>query len=291
MTDLILQTLVSGLLVGGCYALMATGLNLVWGVMEIINFAHGAFLILGMYITYWGYVLLGIDPYLSLPIAMVLLFALGWALQGVVLNPIMGEERWASATLLITFGVSIFLLNLALLVWGPTPRALSYSLSDAHIQLGSIIIRVPQLVGFGISVVFLLFLEYFLKRTKLGRAIRATAQNSEGARLMGINVPMIYKLTFGIGAAGSAAAGTILMTFLQVNPHIGLGLILMAFAICVIGTMGNYVGAFIGGLIIGVVEAFSAVLVLPSIKMMGVYIVFLIVLLMKPEGIFGGKKW
>jgi len=291
MTDLILQTLVSGLLVGGCYALMATGLNLVWGVMEIINFAHGAFLILGMYITYWGYVLLGIDPYLSLPIAMVLLFALGWALQGVVLNPIMGEERWASATLLITFGVSIFLLNLALLVWGPTPRALSYSLSDAHIQLGSIIIRVPQLVGFGISVLFLLFLEYFLKRTKLGRAIRATAQNSEGARLMGINVPMIYKLTFGIGAAGSAAAGTILMTFLQVNPHIGLGLILMAFAICVIGTMGNYVGAFIGGLIIGVVEAFSAVLVLPSIKMMGVYIVFLIVLLMKPEGIFGGKKW
>jgi len=291
MTDLILQTLVSGLLVGGCYALMATGLNLVWGVMEIINFAHGAFLILGMYITYWGYVLLGIDPYLSLPIAMVLLFALGWALQGVVLNPIMGEERWASATLLITFGVSIFLLNLALLVWGPTPRALSYSLSDAHIQLGSIIIRVPQLVGFGISVLFLLSLEYFLKRTKLGRAIRATAQNSEGARLMGINVPMIYKLTFGIGAAGSAAAGTILMTFLQVNPHIGLGLILMAFAICVIGTMGNYVGAFIGGLIIGVVEAFSAVLVLPSIKMMGVYIVFLIVLLMKPEGIFGGKKW
>ncbi len=291
MADLILQTLVSGLLVGGCYALMATGLNLVWGVMEIINFAHGAFLIMGMYITYWGYVLLGINPYLSLPIVMVLLFVLGWFLQGVILNPIMGEERWASATLLITFGVSIFLLNLALLVWGPTPRALSYSLSDAHIELGSIIIRFPQLMGFGISLLFLLFLEFFLKRTKLGRAIRATAQNSDGARLMGINVPVIYKLTFGIGAAGSAAAGTILMTFLQVNPNIGLGLILMAFAICVIGTMGNYVGAFIGGLIIGVVEAFSAVLVLPSIKMMGVYIVFLIVLLVKPEGIFGGKKW
>ena len=289
--DLIMQTLICGLLIGGCYALMATGLNLVWGVMEIINFAHGAFLVLGMYITYWNYVLWGINPYISLPIAMVLLFLLGWVLQGVVLNPIMKEERWASATLLITLGASIFLLNFALLVWGPTPRAISYSLSDTHIQLGSIIIRVSQLVGFSISILFLLLLQFFLKTTKLGKAIRATAQNSEGAKLMGINVPVIYKLTFGIGAAGSAAAGVILITFLQVTPHIGLGLIIMAFAICVLGTMGNYIGAFIGGLIIGVVEAFAAVLMLPSIKMMWVYIIFLIVLLVKPQGIFGGRKW
>jgi branched-chain amino acid transport system permease protein len=288
--DLVAQTLISGLLVGGCYALMATGLNLVWGVMEIINFAHGAFLVLGMYITYWNFVLWGINPYISLPIVMALLFLLGWALQGLILNPIMREERWASATLLITLGTSIFLLNLALLVWGPTPRAISYTLSEARIELGAVIIRAPQLIGFGISILFLLLLGCFLKMTKLGRAIRATAQNSEGARLMGVNVPVIYKLTFGIGAAGSAAAGAVLITFLQVTPHIGLGMVILAFVICVLGTMGNYIGAFVGGLIIGVVEAFAAVLTLPSIKSMWVYIIFLIVLLVKPEGIFGSRK-
>lgn len=288
--DVVMQVLISGLLIGGCYALMATGLNLVWGVMEIINFAHGAFLVLGMYITYWNFALWGIHPYISLPIAMLLLFGLGWALQGVVLNPIMKEERWASATLLITLGASIFLLNLALLIWGPTPRTISYNLSDSCIRLGSILIRIPQLVGFGISIFSILLLHLFLKKSKLGKAIRATAQNSQGARLMGINVPRIYKLTFGIGAAGSAGAGAILITFLQVTPNIGFGLVIIAFAICVLGTMGNYLGAFVGGLIIGIVEAFAAYVTLPSIKIMWVYIIFLIVLLLKPEGIFGGRR-
>jgi len=288
--DLILQTLIIGLLMGGCYALMAIGLNLVWGVMEIINFAHGAFLVLGMYITYWCHELWGINPYISLPIAILLLFLLGWGMQKFLLNPIMDEERWASATLLITFGASIFILNFVLLVWGPTPRSITYNLSGTHIALGSIIVRVPPLVGFAISILFILLLYFFLKKTKLGKAIRATAQNSEGAKLMGINVPAIYKVTFAIGAAGSAAAGSILITFLQVNPHIAVGLIITAFAICVLGTMGNYVGVLIGGLIIGVVEAFTALVLLPSIKVMGVYIVFLAVLLLKPEGIFGGRK-
>jgi branched-chain amino acid transport system permease protein len=284
----ILQLLINGLLRGSIYALAAIGLTLIFGVMNIVNFAHGTFVMLGLYISYWLYALLGIDPYISLVISVPTLFVIGGLIEKYTIHYSIDAPEINQ--FLITVGILLFIENMALFIFSPDFRAVRVEYQGAIISIGELIIGIIPLVASAISVALTVGLYLFLKKTDLGRALRAVAANKEGARLMGINLNYIYFIAFGIGSACAGAAGTIISPMYYIFPQVGHLFLLLSFVIVIMGGQGNFIGAFLGGLIIGVVESLCIIFVTGSIKDAIVFSCFILVLFFKPFGLFGKKE-
>ncbi|GIX49084.1 MAG: branched-chain amino acid ABC transporter permease [Candidatus Tectimicrobiota bacterium] len=285
MGTLLLQAILSGLLNGGVYALVSVGLTLIFGVLGIINFAHGALMMLGMYVSYWLFVLYGVDPYVSLIASALGLFGLGVLLERLLITPVL--EAPEHNQLLLTLGVALVLENLALFLWSPDPRTLTVSYLDFAPMVGGVMLSPPRLIAFGVSVALTVLLYAFLHRTDVGKAIRAVSQEREGALAVGINIQRIYALAFGIGCACVGAAGTLVAPFYTIDPYVGGIFVITAFVVVVLGGMGSYFGALLAALLVGLAESVAAVFIPAAMKQIVIYVIFVLVLLLRPQGLFG----
>jgi len=282
------QTIVNGLFTGGIYALVAIGLTLIYGVMLILNFAHGEFLMLGMYIAYWCFTLFGMDPYLAIPIAAILIFALGALIQAGLVQRVLTAHPLNQIILLL--GVSTLIMGLVQFFFSAEARSIHVSYETSVISLMGLRFSIPRMIAFFAALVIAIGLYLFLQYTRMGKAIRAVSQSRDAATLMGINVKFVYMLTFGIGAAVTAVGGALLTPNYKMIPTIGQQFGVIAFVVVVLGTMGNFLGAFFGGLIIGVVEAFAGYVLGGDVKIIASMLVFILILLFKPAGLFGRRR-
>ena len=286
--EIFFQIIVNGLFTGGIYALVAVGLTLIYGVMIIVNFAHGEFLMLGIYVAFWAWTLLGIDPYVIIPVAFGLIFGLGALVQRGLVQRVLDDHPLNQIILLV--GVSTLLIGLVQFFFSAEPRAIHVQYETAVISAFGLRFAVARLVAFFASMAISFSLFLFLQYTRTGKAIRAVSQSRDAARLMGINVTFIYYLTFGIGAAITAVAGVLLAPNHSMIPTMGQAYAVIAFVIVVLGTMGNFIGAFLGGLIIGVVEAFAGFYLGSDVKIIASMLIFILILLFRPAGLFGRKR-
>lgn len=269
------------------YALVALGLTLIYGVLHIINFAHGAALMMALYGVYFLSAKAGLDPYLSLPIMVPAMFAAGYALyRWVIGRASHGKDE---NILLVTLGVAIVLENLALYLWKSDTRTIETAYTFATVRIGPAMIAVPKLVAFGGALAAAAALLWIMVRTDLGRAIRACAKERDGARLVGIDVEHVFAVSFGIGLACLGAAASFLLPAYYVNPQVGNGFVLIAFTIVVLGGMGSFAGALVGGLLIGVVESLGGLWLGESLGQIGIFLIFIAVLLFRPQGLFGSR--
>ena len=285
--DLVIPAVVAGLTTGAVYALVALGLTLIYGVLHIINFAHGSLLMLALYGVFFLHSLLGIDPYMALPILVPAFFAIGYALQrGVIMPASHGKDQ---NILLVTLGLAIVIDNLALYLWTSTTRTIDLPYAFEVIDLGFALVPIPRAIAFfgALAVAGLLWL--LIARTDLGRAIRAVAKERQGARLVGIDVEHIYAMSFGIGTACLAVAASLLMPTFYVTPQVGYAFVLIAFTTVVLGGMGSFEGALIGGFVLGAVEALGGLLLGESLGQIGIFVIFILVLLFRPTGLFGSR--
>ena len=284
---ILFPSVLNGLTTGAVYALIALGLTLIYGVLHIINFAHGASLMVALYAVYLLKARFGIDPYLALPIVVPGMFALGYALQRVVINR--ASHGKDENILLVTLGLSIVLENLALMVFKSDTRTIETAYTLTTVPVGPAMIALPKLVAFAGALVTSALLLLVVTKTDLGRAIRAVAKEKQGARLMGIDVDHVYAMSFGIGLACLGAAACFLLPAYYVNPQVGGGFVLVAFTIVVLGGMGSFAGALLGGLLIGVVESLGGLFLGESLGQIGIFAIFIAVLLFRPQGLFGAR--
>ena len=285
MWELIFPAFLNGILLGGVYALVALGLTLIYGVRHVVNFAHGAFLMIAMFMAGLLATRLGIDPYLALPLVTLAMAVLAWCLYHWVIGPVSrGEDR---ALLLATLGVSIVLENGAMMLFSGDTRSIETAYSFSMIEVGPALVPVTKLVSFGFAAIIAAALWAFMSLTETGRAIRAVAKEPDGARLVGIKPNRMFALAFAIGTACVGAAGCLLLPSFYVNPHVGSVFVLIAFTIVVLGGMGSFVGAAIGALIIGVIESMGGLFLGESLGPILVPLTFIAVLLFRPTGIFG----
>jgi len=283
--DLLAQILVNGILLGGLYAVMALGLALVWGVLNIVNLAHGAFIMLGAYASWHLYTYLHIDPFLGLPITALLLFVLGYALQRGLLNLIVRAPMFN--TLLITFGLEVVLTYLAQLAFSADFRTINPPYAGSNLQWGPVVLPVVRLAAFGVAIVLTVGMWLFLLHTRLGRAIRATAQNLLAARLYGVEPRHLYAITFALGLALAGAAGGLYGTVSQINPYIGASLTAKSFAISIIGGLDNPLGVIVGGLFLGIVESLTTLYIGPTFADVASFGILVLVLIVRPSGLLG----
>lgn len=283
--DLFLQTLVSGLLKGGLYALVGIGMTLIMGVMGIINLAHGQLMMVAMYVTFVCFTYMGIDPYVSLLISMPVLFVLGMIIQKYLLNPLIRAETILPENqVLMTVGIGMVLTEAMRFIFTSDYKSVKTSYSNATFFLSRISFSVPLIIDLVFIVILTLALFWFLNKTDTGKSIRATAQDREAAILMGVNTEKITFITFGIGAALVAAAGTLLIPIYYLFPDIGGEFTRRAFVICILGGLGSIVGAIFGGITLGLVEAFGATYVAMEFEDFIGLTIFIIVLLFLPGG-------
>ncbi len=285
--SILFPAVLNGLTTGAVYALVALGLTLIYGVLHIINFAHGAALMMALYGVYFLRQSLGIDPYLALPLMVPAMFVAGYLLQrGVIERASHGKDE---NILLVTLGISIVLENVALLAFRSDTRTIDTAYTLSTVPIAGAMIALPKVVAFGGAVLASLALLWIIGRTDLGRAIRAVAKEKQGARLMGINVEHVYAMSFGIGLACLGAAACFLLPAYYVNPQVGNGFVLVAFTIVVLGGMGSFAGALLGGFLIGVVESLGGLWFGESLGQIGIFLIFIAVLLLRPQGLFGAK--
>lgn len=282
------QSLISGVLIGGVYALIGIGLTIIFGVMRVINFAHGDILMLGMYLTYNLFTKLGIDPYVSVLICIPVMFLYGGFLQKVFINRMLGALP--QNQILLTIGLGLIMSNTIMLVYTSDYKILTTSYSSSSFSIAGISISEPLAISFLITAAITALLYWFLMMTDTGQAIRATAQDREAAQLMGINVRWMSILAFGMGAALAATAGALISPTYYIFPQVGGTFTLKAFVITVLGGMGSIVGATLGGIIIGVAESLGAVYISSGWKDVVVYVLFILVLLFKPSGLMGKSR-
>lgn len=284
---IIIPSVLNGLTTGGLYALVALGLTLIYGVLHIINFAHGALLMLGLYAVYFLNVQFGIDPYVALLIVPPAMFALGYALQrGIIGRASHGRDE---NILLVTLGLSIIIENLSLYFFRSDTRTVDTPYSFDVVEIFGAFLPYPKVVAFIGALVTAALLWLLMSRTDLGRAIRALAKERKGAQLVGINADHVFAMSFGLGIACLGVAACLLLPSYYVNPQVGGGFVLIAFTIVVLGGMGSFVGALIGGLIIGVVEALGGLFLGESLGQIGIFLIFILVLIFRPTGLFGAK--
>lgn len=285
--SILFPSVLNGLTTGAVYALIALGLTLIYGVLHIINFGHGALLMVALYAVYLLKTQWDIDPYLALPLVVPGMFALGYALQrGIVNRASHGKDE---NILLVTLGLSIVLENVALMLFKSDTRTIETAYTLTTVQIGPAFIALPKLVAFAGALVASAVLLAIVTRTDLGRAIRAVAKEKHGAKLMGIDVDHIYAMSFGIGLACLGAAACFLLPAYYVNPQVGSGFVLVAFTIVVLGGMGSFAGALVGGLLIGVVESLGGLFLGESLGQIGIFAIFIAVLLFRPQGLFGSR--
>jgi branched-chain amino acid transport system permease protein len=280
--------LLSGLLFGGVYSLMAVGLTLIFGVMRVVNFAHGDMMVWGMYLAFLLSTKAGLDPYLSFPACAAVLFALGVVVQRGLVDPIIDAPH--EMQILLMLGVALVLENSALLVFGPEPARVRSPLARLTWDVGPLYVDVARLNTFVVAIVLTLALWLFLYRTDLGRLIRAAADNHYGALVIGTDVRRVYAAAFGIGAACVGAAGALVSPILPFQPPTGLSLSVTSFNIVIIGGMGSLLGAFIGGLLVSVAESLGAVFLRPSLKELFSFSLLIVILLFRPAGLFGKRN-
>ena len=283
--SLLPQILANGVLLGGLYALMALGLALVWGVLNIVNLAHGAFVMLGAYASYYLFTSLGIDPFAALPLCMLLLFCLGYLLQRHVLNLIVRAPMFN--TLLITFGLDVVIKYLAQIAFSADFRVVNPRYAGAHFTVAGATLPLVRALAFAVALLLSCAVWLILTRTRLGRAVRACAQNLLAARLYGVSPRTIYALTFGLGAALAGAAGDLYGVVSQINPYIGDSLTAKAFAICIIGGLENPLGVIVGGLFLGVLESLTSLYIGPTYTDVASFGVLVLVLIVRPQGLLG----
>ena len=282
--DILAAAAVNGAMTGAVYALIAVGLTLVYGVLHIINFAHGAILGAAMFAAYFAFQA-GVDPYFAMIPLAALFFALGYALQRFVIGPAShGEER---NVILVTLGLSIVIENLLLAAFSSDTRSIDTPYGFATLAAGGLFVSLPKAVALAVSAAVGLGLWALLKLTFTGKAIRAVAKERMGAALAGVDPPHIFAVTFGLGAACLAIAACLLLPVYYVNPRVGETYVLIAFTVVVLGGMGSIPGAMLGGLLIGVVESLSGLFFGDSLGQLGVYLIFILVLLLRPRGLFG----
>ena len=286
--EVFLQSLLSGVLVGGNYALVGIGLTLIFGVMRVINFAHGDLLMLGMYLTFYAFSLIGIDPFLSVALTMPVMFLFGAFLQRVFINRVL--DALPQNQILLTIGLGLIMSNSVMLFFTSDYKILSTSYSSGSVRLAGLSVSQPLFVSFLITAAITAALYWFLIKTNTGQAIRATAQDREPAQLMGVNVRRMGVLAFGLGAALAGAAGALISPTYYIFPQVGGAFTLKAFVVVVLGGMGSVVGATLGGVIIGAVESLAASYVSSGLKELFVYVLFLLVLLLKPSGLLGKSR-
>jgi branched-chain amino acid transport system permease protein len=283
--DILLQTLLSGVLVGLVYALVAVGLTLIFGVMDIVNFAHGEFLMLGMYGSFWGYALWRLDPLFTLPLTALGLFAIGAALYRVVIRRITDAPMLAQV--FATFGLMILFRGLAQYLWKPDFRSVEGSLVTGRLAFAGLQFGLPQVVAAAGAVATTGAVWWFLRSTRLGAALEATAADKEAAALMGIDSQKMFALAWGIGAACAGVAGALLSTYYPIFPEVGASFILVAFVLVALGGFGSVAGAFWAGILVGVVEVLGGFLWDPAYKLVLVLSLYLLVVWLRPQGLLG----
>lgn len=279
------QVIVSGLLAGALYSMVALGLALIFGVMRVINIAHGTILMLGAYTTFWWFHLFQVNPYLSLLVSMPLMFLLGVVLQRTMVSRVVDAPELSS--LLLTFGVSLAIVNLTQLAFSSDLRSVEY-LTGAFL-VGPFALSKSRLISFVFAVSITLLAFWFLQKTKLGKAIRATSQSSEVAMVCGINVGRIHLYAFGIASALAAAGGSLVAVMIAIQPEMGQVYTLKSFLVIVLGGAGNYPGALVGGMLLGLVEQLSSLFLTTQLSEAVAYVLLVLVLLLRPTGLLGGR--
>jgi branched-chain amino acid transport system permease protein len=283
--EIIAQAVASGLLLGAVYALIAAGLSLIFGLMEIVNFAHGEFLMLAMFTAFWLYALHAVDPLVSLPLAALLLFAIGVATYyGIVKRVLRGP---ALAQIFATFGLAVFLRGLAQFLWTPDFRVVQAPLVAGRLNVFGLFLGIPQVVASVGALLAFAALFLFLSRTETGQALLATAQDRQAAQVMGIDTDRMFALGWGIGAACVGVAGVLLANFYYVFPDVGAVFALLAYVTVALGGFGSILGALVAGIIVGLVEHLAGLLISPSLKYAAVFALYLAVVLIRPRGLFG----
>lgn len=287
------ETLLLGLVMGCIYSVTALGVNIIYGIMQIVNWAHGSILMISMFLVYGAVVLLGFNPYLALIIAVPIMFAFGYSFQHIVIRPLFLRERADSnpvGLLLCTAGLGIALENIMLMIFQSTPRSIAMDISLKYISVGfGRRLSLVRIIGAGIALVVIAIVWIYMNKTYPGKALRATSQDRESAQLMGVNVLKSYNIAFGIGCAICAVAGVIFATFYTITPSVGATIGSKAFIILVLGGKGSVGGCLLAGLIIGLVEAFGSLFFDAYTGQMLCYVIFALVLFFKPNGLFGKR--
>jgi branched-chain amino acid transport system permease protein len=284
-SDLLLQGVVGGLLMGFVYALIAAGLSLIFGLMEIVNFAHGEMLMLAMFASFWTWALWGLDPLLSLPLTAGLLAALGWATYRGLVRFILDAPMLAQ--IFATFGLAVFLRSGAQALWGADFHLVKDPLVEGRLVAAGVFVGVPQLVASGGALLAFGLLYLFITRTETGLALQATAQDRQAASLMGIDTQRMFALGWAVGGACVGVAGGLLTTFFYVFPEVGAPFALLAYVAVALGGFGNVPATLAGGVVVGLVEVLGGLLFDPSLKLIGVFGLYLVVVLWRPQGLFG----
>lgn len=286
----VLQALINGVMIGAFYAAMVLGFSVIWGVMGVINLAHGEFVMWGSYGAWVLATSLGWEPLTSLLVIIPVAFIVGYTVQRLIVNPLIEQPHLM--TLIVTFGLAFVLSNVANLVFSATPRRVT-STFDSFWRLGGVTVPQARTVILVAAVLMMIALHLFLQRTRLGKSIRAAAQNKRAARIVGIDIPKVYAITFGVGAATTAAAGALASTVLPVFPFMGPPFTLRAFAITAFAGLGSIPGALAGGLLLGLLETFIATFV-PGIGtnlgIIAAFVLLVVVLILRPQGLFGGLR-
>jgi branched-chain amino acid transport system permease protein len=288
--SIFIESILSGILIGVSYAILSAGLALIFGVMKIINFAHADFAVLAMYFpTYWFLQWWGIDPFISAFIALPLFFVLGYVTHRLLIERIVGTPEAETSTLIITMGFSLLISNLILIGWSGTPRIINQPYTMATWSIGPILVNRAQTYSFFISLGLIAGLFVLLNRTLIGKAIKAAADDPEGCAYMGINLHLVYSLAFALGIAVTAAGGCLMATYRPFNPFFGETIIIILFASVILGGMTSITGAVLGGVIIGLVQQFSSLVLPIALQNVAVFTILVLFLYVRPQGILGKK--
>ncbi len=283
--ELFFQDLVNGILAGGIFAVVALGFSLVWGIMNIINLAHGSFVMMGAYLAYVLFSTWHVDPFISIPIAFVVMFVFGYAVQRYIINFVVRAP--ILTTFLLTFGLSLLIINVVLVIFHGDIKGITTSYSGAHFALGPVIVPWAKFLTLVAALVITVLMQAFLTRTKTGRAIRATSMDIGAAQLAGVRVAHLYAIVFGLGAGLAGAAGVLVSMSYSLQPTMGDPFVIKAFVVCVLGGLGSVQGALIGGIVYGILESFGSQYIGTGLQDAVALVVLLIVLIVRPTGIMG----
>jgi branched-chain amino acid transport system permease protein len=287
---LVAEQLINGLVLGSMYALVASGLTLIWGTMKMLNFAHGELYMVGGYILYFVLMFFGIHPFWGIFLAMLFAFVLGLVMERTLIHPLLDKPGWDVSPLVVTLGVSIFLQNFALKAWGERFKSVPYFI-EGTLEAGGFRIAYQRILILVVAAVVMFGFWLYVKKSRFGIALRATAQDRESATILGINSHRIYMLTFGISSALAALAATMLAPLFLINPWMGIPPQLKAFIVVVLGGLGSFEGAILGGFLLGTIESLAIVFLSSEWKDVVSFLVLILILIIRPSGFFGTKEW